>query len=35
VGLMGPGRKLELCRVPVSMIGMELSKAVREIGPRT
>jgi hypothetical protein len=34
MSLVGPGHKLKLYRVPVSMIGMELSEAVRGIWPR-
>jgi hypothetical protein len=34
VGLVGPGCELKLCGVPVSMVGAELSEAVRGIWPR-
>ena len=35
VGLVRLGHELKLCRVSISMIRAELSKAVREIRPRT
>jgi len=34
MSLVGPRCKLKLCRVSISMIGMELSKVVRGIWPR-
>jgi hypothetical protein len=34
VSLVGPGCKPELSRVPISMIGVEFSEAVRGIRPR-
>jgi hypothetical protein len=35
MSLMGLGHKLKLCGVPISMKGVELGEAVREIGPGT
>jgi hypothetical protein len=34
MSLVGPSHALKLCRVPVSMIGAELSKAIERIWPR-